>query len=97
MGNPDEFSSAADLAKHGLDCRYTRGNDGKTLGDIMTEKNLDTLIQRANELRRKAFLRREQAKNPKHPSEVGRLLNDAATMEQNAECLEQDAKRLWRS
>lgn len=54
-------------------------------------------IQAANLLRRKAFLRREQAKTPKHPSEVGRLINDAATMEQNAERLEQEARAIWRA
>jgi len=62
----------------------------------LTTDVAEAKIAQANLLRRKAFLRREQAKNPKRASDVGRLINDAATMEQNAEILEQDARAMWR-
>ena len=51
---------------------------------------------KAKMLRRRAALCREKAQNPRHPSDVDRLINDAATMEQNADELERDVRAmLW--
>ena len=60
----------------------------------ISEHTPDAKIARAKMLRGRAALCREKAKNPRHPSDVGRLINDAATMEQNAGVLEDEVRRM---